>query len=886
MDEQRRSFAVPAAQGFLADRVLGHYRLLETLGQGGMGQVYLARDTQLDRDVAVKVLPPESATDETARARLFREARTASALNHPNICTIYEVGEAGGQIYIVMELVEGRPLAALIPSDGLPSETVIRYGAQIAEGLEHAHRRRIVHRDLKSSNVMITPEGRAIVLDFSLAKRMVQPEPDGATRSDASLTQAGQVVGTLHYMAPEVLRGQSADARSDIWSFGVLLAEMASGTRPFRGTTSFELTSAILHEPPAPLPAHVPAGLSTIIQRCLAKEPKERYQHAGEIRAALGVASSATIATASPHTSPWRKRLLIWAVAYAIIAVAALALNVFGIRHRLFRGGGTGPPPSTSAVLPPISEGKYLAVLPFRVLGDRAMLGYAAEGIPEALTAKLFQLPGIHVSSTPSAKEADLAQPLEKIARALGVNLLITGTIQGTPENLRVVANLEDLVSRRRLWSAELTATPQSLLALEDDLYAKVIAALELNPMHDRTARSSEHPTEDMQAYDLYLRGREAARNFQDKKGLESALRFYELALKRDPRFALAYAAVANTSLSMYEETKDPFWTEKALTAARQAQLIDNSASEVHAAMGNVYLSTGNPAAAVEELKRAILWAPNSDAYYVQLASTYVSVGNKTEALAAYQKAIQIAPYYWRNHNAQGAGYFRLGEYDKAAAAYRRVIELAPDVAIGYSNLGATYFSLGKIGEAIPLFQKTISIAPKGLAYSNLGTAYFYLHRYGESVLTFEKAVAMEPNKHLFMGNLADAYRWNGQREESVATYDRAIALAYKALQVNPREADTMRALAKYYAKKGDSSKSIEWIDRSRNVGPESAKLLSDAAIVYALANRQEEALKQLRAALQKGYSAQEARSEPEFKNLQARPEFTKLLAEFEVAKR
>jgi serine/threonine protein kinase len=272
----------------LIGRTLGHYTILQQLGAGGMGEVYLAHDEQLDRDVALKLLPARSFGDDAARARLLREARAAAALNHPHICTIHEVGEADGQAYIAMELVAGRSLADSLPRGGLPLERLLRYGAQIADALAHAHERQIVHRDLKCSNVVITTEGRTKVLDFGLAKKLSSYEsPEATTEWQGPLTQPGSFVGTLAYMAPEQLRGQPADARSDIWALGAVLYEMAAGQRPFRGQTGFELSSAILSQAPEPLPGRVPVELKAIVERCLEKEPGQRYQRAGEVRAAL-----------------------------------------------------------------------------------------------------------------------------------------------------------------------------------------------------------------------------------------------------------------------------------------------------------------------------------------------------------------------------------------------------------------------------------------------------------------------------------------------------------------------------------------------------------------------------------------------------------------------
>jgi Tol biopolymer transport system component/predicted Ser/Thr protein kinase len=332
-------------------RTLAHYRIIEKLGEGGMGEVYRAHDEKLDRDVALKVLLASALRDETARARLLREARSAAALNHPHICTVHEVGEADGQTYIAMEFVEGKPLSESVRAQGLPVETALRYGSQIADGLGHAHERGVVHRDLKSANVVITSEGRAKVLDFGLAKRLEGRElSEVTTQSQGLLTQPGAVMGTLPYMAPEQLRGEPADARSDVWALGVVLHEMLVGERPFKGQTGYELSSAILNQPPPPLPAKVPVELRAVIEQCLAKEPARRYQRAGEVRAALDTIQSGVVAPwpAWPYRSAWRRWWL--AVAAGVVVVGVLAAAYVVLRTGLFQA------PSPSWTLKPLTS--------------------------------------------------------------------------------------------------------------------------------------------------------------------------------------------------------------------------------------------------------------------------------------------------------------------------------------------------------------------------------------------------------------------------------------------------------------------------------------------------------------------------------------------------
>lgn len=276
--------------------LLGHYRIVSKIGQGGMGVVYRAHDEVLQRDVALKVVREGKVVEKSSRENLLHEARAASALSHPNICTIHEVGEFDGEMYMVMELIEGKTLSALIGSAALSVESILRYGVQIAGALAHAHGRSIVHHDLKSANIVVTPQGLVKVLDFGLARRLPKLAIDDATESISPLEGTGAIAGTLFYMAPEVLRGQAGDSRSDLWALGVMLYEAASGQLPFRGGTSLEVSSAILHEPPSPLPDRIPPGLWTVIQRCLAKEPAQRYQQAGEVQAALEAVQSASVA--------------------------------------------------------------------------------------------------------------------------------------------------------------------------------------------------------------------------------------------------------------------------------------------------------------------------------------------------------------------------------------------------------------------------------------------------------------------------------------------------------------------------------------------------------------------------------------------------------------
>jgi serine/threonine-protein kinase len=384
-----------------------------------------------------------------------------------------------------------------------------------------------------------------------------------------------------------------------------------------------------------------------------------------------------------------------------------------------------------------------------------------------------------------------------------------------------------------------------------------------------------------MEAYDLYLKGRNTMRRQHGPKDVQTAIDFYDSALKKDPSFALAYTGLADASLAMYGQNRDNFWAEKALGAAQQAQRLNDELAEVHFALGSVYRVTGKMTESIVELDRALQLAPNSDEGYRRLGGVYFVTGRKEEALKACLKAVEINPYYWRNYNELGQVYFDIGDNEKALKTWSRITELEPDNAVGYMNIGAVYFRQGKYNECISFIQKALKLQPQADLYSNLGTAYFFLKRYEEVVTAFEKAEEMNPNDQQIMGNLADAYRWSGHADKAQSTYDKAIQLAYKEPEVNPRQASTMNDLASYNAKKGDSTQALQFIQRARAIDPNSNQFIYNEAQVMALASRPDAALKALREAFQKGYSPEEARNDPELKSLEGRPEFEKLLKDF-----
>lgn len=853
------------------------YQVQALLGEGGMGAVYRAYDRELDRTVALKLIRPELGADAGVSQRFRQELLLASKISHKNILRIHDLGEANGTKFISMAYVEGEDLHQLLRREGrLPVSRAVSLAKQLCAALEAAHNEGVVHRDLKPQNILLDKAGQVYVSDFGLAKSL---EPDAT-----QMTLSGQFLGTPRYMSPEQALAGSVDHRSDLYSLGLILYEMVTGEIPFKAESTLQTMYLRVHEKPKDprqFNPDLPEYLVQIILRCLETEPAQRYQSAREILDDLESAQpSRPFPSRRLPTVPARQASRkFWYAGAGVVVLALLTFLALPTVRKLLRPGASSAPSSRG--IPPASQGKYLALLPFRVIGDKNALAYVSDGLVEATAAKLFQMKDIHLASATAVQSVNVDQPLEKIARQLGVNLVAQGTVQGTAEKMRITISLDDVAAGRRLWTSEFSGVPQDLLTLEDKMYAQLVAALELKPSSSEVAALNSHPTENVEAYDLYLKGRENMRQEQDTKKVQTAIDLYQKALAKDSGFALAYAGIADASLSMYRHTKDSFWSDKALRAAQQAEQLNASVPEVHFSLGSVYTDTGKTAEAISELKRALELAPKSDEGYRRLGQVYTVIGRKPEAVEAYKKAIALNPYYWENYNALAGAYYNFGENELAVAGFKKVIELEPDNAAGYDNLGVVLMRLEKWNDCIPNFEKALQIQPYYATYSNLGTAYFFLKRYNEAVQMFEKAAAMNSNDHMVMGNLADGYRWAGQPQKALATYDKAVALAYKQLAINPRDADTMGYLGQYLAKKGDPKRGLELVRRARSMDSTDVSLVYFQAVVECIAGQKSDALKDLHQALQQGYPAEEAQSDPELKSLQSLPEFAAMIKNY-----
>jgi TolB-like protein/Flp pilus assembly protein TadD len=691
---------------------LGHFRIVDKIGAGGMGEVYRARDEQLDRDVALKILPAVSLRDATARARLLREARTASKLNHPHICTIHEVGEADpstgstsspqagsgqGVAFIAMELVEGQPLSGRLSEGPLRPDELLRYGLQLTDAVAHAHEHGVVHRDLKSANVIVTPDGRLKVLDFGLARQVSHDEMVEATsmtQAPASLTAPGTVVGTLPYMAPEQLKGESADTRSDVWAVGVMLHEMATGRRPFQGNTPFELSSAILSQAPPPLPASVPAEMQAVIEHCLRKEPGQRYRRASEVHAALeAVQSGTTLPPPRVVRKGWTRRRWLAVGATSVVLVALAAGIIVGVLLRKLPG------------MPAAPVAHSLAVLPLANQSGDAEQKYFVDGLTDALIEDLSKIGGALrvISRTSTEAYATAPKPVKEIAKELGVDAIVEGSVAREGDLVRVTAALIDAATERRLWSNRYERNLTSILTIQADIARAVAEAIKgaLSPEEEQKLARMKREV-NPQVYELYLRGSYYL-NQSTPDALEKGMEYLHQAVEKDPTDPLAYAGLADGYITLAHGASPPQDAlVRAKAAARTAIELDGTLPQAMFALGALkgYEEWDWPGG-IATLRRTIELNPSFAMAHYHLAWFLALQGQMQEAIAEHIKAREVDPLNPLHTAWLGELYRWNGQYDQAIAEAQRSIELNLKFPPGYFVLASTYYDQGKPDQAV-----------------------------------------------------------------------------------------------------------------------------------------------------------------------------------------
>jgi serine/threonine-protein kinase len=847
-----------------APTAIGPYRIVRPLGHGGMGAVYLAHDTRLNREVALKVFVGGDARRPLARYELLNEARAAAALNHPHIASVHDVLDIDGQVAIVFEFVAGETLADRLRRGPLAVADASRLGAQLTDALATAHQHGIVHRDLKPANIAITEANNVKVLDFGVARVM----PAGANDSASAETTVAGFVGTMGYAAPEQCLGQSVDARADLFSLGVILFEMLTGRRPFApGPPANVLRSMLSDVPPRvrSLVREVTPELDDVIARLLSPDPRRRPTTAGEVgavlRGLLPTTRDPNVITVAPRR-PWvLVALLVSALATGVV-VSSLVSN------------RQAPWETPVAARSPV-----VAVLPLTNASGDAARDHVATGVAENLVTQLAAVPSITVLSRAAVLEAQRRQPdLARLARDLDVTYFVDGSVQQSGERLRIDLRLVE-PGGSVAWADDVEGSLGEIFPLQRRLTAAVAQALSVRLSAADRAALARQPTSSGVALDAYWRGRALLERRDVKGNIDEALAAFDQALQLDPRFAEAHAARGEALWARYLDRRAPEDAAASISAGADALRIAPDRPMVRYSLAVTLAGTGRHDDAIQELQYVLALQPNHDDARRVLAGVLAQQGRLDEAIAEYRKAIAARPRYWAHHSSLCATLYRAARYDAAIEVCRRVIELQPDSAIGYQQLGTITQTLGRDMEAIAYYEQANALTPIAPTYSNLGALYHKHGRYEEAVAAYRAAINLRPNNAIAHRNLGDAYQRLRRSEDARAAYRQAVLLAEAHLKVNPRDTLEMARLAVYLAKAGESARARQAAARALGAAPADVQVLYRSAVVETLLGDHEAALSRLQQAVKGGFSRTQIAEEEDFVALKDLPDFRALVA-------
>jgi TolB-like protein/tRNA A-37 threonylcarbamoyl transferase component Bud32/Flp pilus assembly protein TadD len=755
---------------------ISHYSITEKLGEGGMGVVYRARDLTLHREVALKFLTVGALDDLQARERVLQEARTISALNHPNICTIYEVGEVEGRPYLAMEYIEGHPLSHEVISGGMATEVLVRYGIQLADALAHAHERGIVHRDLKSGNVIVTPSGRLKVLDFGLSRRVEEKVSEDTTQFDQSWDEQHSLIGTLAYIAPELLRGQEASARSDIWALGVMLYEIAAGRRPFRGGTAFELSAAILRETPAPISPALPPVLQSVVDKCLNKDPSQRYHSGGEVRAALETADTASrseripVAALAVHEAAQRSAQSQRQLWYGAGTFTMIVLVLAGFLWKASR-----PHPVPRAVPGAIQS---LAVLPLDNLSGDPAQDYFADGMTDALITELSHIRKLRVISRTSVMQYKRTQKsLGEIARDLNVDAVVEGSVVRANGRVRISAKLMQTSIEQSLWTDSYERDFTDVLALQSDVATAIARGIQVELSAPEASQLASSRAVVPEAYEAFLKGRfEAAK--RTPEGITSSAGYFQDAIAKDPTYAAAYAGLADSllNLSTYQIRPPAEVIPQAQAAAQKALQLDERLAEAHASLAAIRFYHLEWDGVESEFLRAIALNPGYATAMHWYALSLAALGRKEESITEIKLAREIDPRSLIINANVGWCYYLAGDNDRAIAEEKNTLQLEPGFVVAHGYLGQAYLEKKLYEPAIEEFRKTVSLSPGDPARkADLGSVYAKAGKKEQAQEILQEFLHAPTGKYISPYDWAMLYAGMGNKQETLAWLEKAF---------------------------------------------------------------------------------------------------------------
>jgi len=862
-----------AGEDALAGTTVGRFAISKRLGAGGMGQVYGAEDTTLKRHVAIKRMAPHANSTAADHKRLLKEAQRASALNHPNVGAIYDVVEHAGELWLVMEYVEGETLRHRL-SQPISTEEFFSIASQCCEGLQAAHEKGIIHGDIKPDNIMLTAGNRVKILDFGVARRAWSSNPDEATKSMETMTASG---GTPAYMAPEVLLQQPDDGRSDLFSMGLVFYEMLGGDQPFRSESLATTIAKIVHVEPAPL-KNVPAPLAAVVSRSMAKTPDARYPNAAALLEDLRRVEQGGKPKRVPSTSGWFHQYRMLAALAIVLAAVAVLFALRPVRQ-LFRSSAanTAVSPSQSGGLP---ETKILAVLPFTAADSDPKLTALGEGLVESVAAKLGKLTEDRAFEVvpPGTLQEKKISTLPDAARMFGANLGLTLALEPAGDLVKITYSLLGRQSETPLASGSLTLPRVDAFSAEQLISDGTVKDLRLQLRPEEQAALKYHGTDQAAAHNYYLQAQGYLLNNNQAENLDNAALMARKALKIDPNFGMAKAVLGESYWSRYFGTKQKQWIAPAQSACNDAVKLGNAGATGHVCLGLIDNGTGHYPEAAAEFQLALGLEPTNEGAAIGLAHAYQLEGKITEAEGAYQQAIQAHPNSRSAYNNFGAFYLGRNDYEKALQMYAKAIQIAPEWYATYSNVGNIYNQMGQYEKAIDPLKKSIAIRPSYASYVNLGVAYFGLNRFSEAADAYEAAAKLDPQQYVIWGDLGDALFHSGKKDQSLVPLNKAVELAKAELRVNSHDPGVLGDLASYNSLLGDRNNALLYLSQALQYGHNDKDLLLDAASVYNHLGESGLAIEFLAKAVQAGYTADKIRSLPDFDNLAAMPAYQQLI--------
>ncbi len=863
-------------------RTVSHYKILNKLGEGGMGVVYQALDLRLNRSVALKFLHPSLANSSERVASLEKEALAISALNHPSIATIYGIEEADEYKFIVLEYLPGGTLKSRIAESRasgiqIPLGDALAYAIQIAEGLAHAHEHGIIHRDIKSSNILFTAQGTIKIVDFSLA----------SSHQDSDTTSSLPVAGTPSSMSPEQAQGKALDHRSDIFSVGIVVFELLTGEMPFRATRNAVLLQQIISAPAPPLGRFrvgIPRSLEAAVSLALLKDREMRYQGmttlATDLKSVLKqldqrpqeVAALATITIAPVPAG--RSRMIRKTVLVSSLLAASLLAAYLGTYELPFARQIAMT--VVHSIFSP--RERRLVVLNFV---DSTNSPELCDGLMDVISSKLTEMEqfqgSLLVISPSEVRKAEVHTPSEAL-EAFGANLAITGSVRRLGSKMEIIMNLVDTetLGQRGSFPIETDFPPPP--SLQDTIVSKVTEMLDISLSPSAFVALQVGNTNVPSAYSYYVAGRGYLQRVDNIEYLGKAIVDFQKAIQLDSGYALAYSGLAQAWLDQFNSKKDPRSVDEAVKSASRAVELNGKLAEVRVTMGRALSAKGRYEEAEQEFQRALKIDPVNAEAFRRLARTYQYMNRQDDAERTYKKAVQLRPNDWRGYQSLGNYYFNNWREAEAVRYYRRVLDLTPGNYNAYNDLGAAYLRMGDYAAAVVQLNKSVALKPLAMNYGNLGAAYSFQGRFKDATRCYEKAVAAASTNSIWWGNLADAYRWTPELSwKAPGAYHKAVVLGQNELNANARDSRLRSRLALYFAGLGDKDSATGEIAEALRLSRDDGYVLFRAALVYEQQHNRVAARNAIQAALQAGYPAEEIRTEPILENLRTDPKYQSL---------